>query len=51
MQRLCERVMARHRMLLAAFLMQPDRPSGTARPEILVPAARFSLGAKIVGSR
>jgi len=24
--------MARHRMLLAAFLMQPDRPAGTARP-------------------
>jgi len=27
--------MARHGVLLAAFLMQPDRPSGDARPEIL----------------
>src|SRR6202022_119286 len=34
-QGLGERVMARHRMLLAAFLVQPHRPSGAARPEIL----------------
>jgi len=34
-QRLGKRVMARHRMLLAAFLMQPDRPPGAARPQIL----------------
>src|SRR4051794_4259756 len=27
--------MARHRVLLAAFLMQPDRPAGAARPEVL----------------
>jgi hypothetical protein len=31
-QGLGERVMARHRMFLAAFLVQPDRPSGAARP-------------------
>ena len=30
-----ERVVARHRMLLAAFLMQPDRPCCAARPEVL----------------
>jgi hypothetical protein len=29
-----ERVMARHCVLLAAFLMQPDRPRGAARPQI-----------------
>jgi hypothetical protein len=34
-QRLGECVMARHTVLLAAFLMQPDRPAGAARPEIL----------------
>src|ERR1700736_3190588 len=34
-QGLGERVMARHGVLLAAFLMQPDRPAGPARPEIL----------------
>jgi hypothetical protein len=27
--------MARHGVLLAAFLMQPDRPAGTAGPQIL----------------
>jgi hypothetical protein len=27
--------MARHAVLLAAFLVQADRPSGAARPEIL----------------
>ena len=27
--------MARHAVLLAAFLMQPDCPSGTGRHEIL----------------
>src|ERR1700730_16564199 len=34
-QCLGERVMARHGVLLAAFLMQPDCPSGTAWPEVL----------------
>jgi hypothetical protein len=34
-QRLGERVMARHRMLLAAFFMQPHRPARPARLEIL----------------
>ena len=34
-QRLGERVMARHRVLLAAFLMQPDRPAGAAWAEVL----------------
>jgi hypothetical protein len=34
-QRVGERVMTRHRMLLAAFLVQPDRPSRASRPEIL----------------
>ena len=34
-QGLGERVMARHRVLLAAFLMQPDGPPGAARPQIL----------------
>jgi hypothetical protein len=34
-QRLGERVMARHAVLLTSFLMQADRPSGAARPEIL----------------
>ena len=34
-QRLGERVMARHRVLLAAFLVQPDLPAGALRPEIL----------------
>jgi hypothetical protein len=33
-QGLGERVMARHRMLLSAFLAQPDRPSGAACREI-----------------
>src|SRR6266404_1249940 len=33
-QGLGERVMTRHRMFLAAFFVQPDRPSGAARPEI-----------------
>ena len=34
-QRLGERVMAWHRVLLAAFLVQPDLPAGTLRPKIL----------------
>jgi hypothetical protein len=34
-QGLGERVMARHRVFLAAFLVQPDRPSGAPRPQIL----------------
>lgn len=33
-QRLGKGVMARHAVLLAVFLMQPDRPSGVARPEV-----------------
>jgi hypothetical protein len=33
-QRLGQCVMARHAVLLAAFLMQPNRPSGAARPEV-----------------
>jgi hypothetical protein len=32
-QGLGECVMARHRMFLAAFLVQPDRPTGAARPK------------------
>ncbi len=34
-QRFGERVVARHRMLLAAFLVRPDCPSGAARLEVL----------------
>jgi hypothetical protein len=34
-QCLSERVMARYAVLLAAFLMQSDRPSGAARPQVL----------------
>src|SRR4051812_42251793 len=34
-QRFGKGMMARHRMLLAAFFVQPDCPSGAARPEIL----------------
>ena len=30
-----EQMMRRHLVLLAAFLVQPDRPSCAARPEIL----------------
>ena len=33
-QRLSKRVMARHGVLLAAFLMQPDRPAGATGPEV-----------------
>jgi hypothetical protein len=28
-------MMTRHRVLLATFLVQPDRPTGTARPQVL----------------
>jgi hypothetical protein len=35
-QRLGERVMAGHGVLLAAFLMEPDRPSGVARPQDVI---------------
>jgi hypothetical protein len=35
MQRFGECVMARHRVLLTAFLVQQDRPACSARPEIL----------------
>ena len=34
-QRLGERVMAGHDVLLAAFLVQPELPAGALRPEIL----------------
>jgi hypothetical protein len=34
-QRLGERVMARHGVSLTAFLVQPYRPTGAARPQIL----------------
>jgi hypothetical protein len=34
-QRFSQRVMARHVVFLAAFLMQPNGPAGTARPQIL----------------
>ena len=34
-QRLGERVMARHGVMLAAFLVQPEPPAGALRPEIL----------------
>jgi hypothetical protein len=51
-QRLGERVMARHAVLLAAFLMQPDCPSGAARPEILDPhLQRRSDPRETVGER
>jgi hypothetical protein len=45
-QRLGERVMARHHMLLAAFLMQPHSPASTLRPEILPLIATNSLRAE-----
>jgi hypothetical protein len=35
MQGLGKRVMAGHHMLFAAFFMQPYRPAGPARPQIL----------------
>ena len=34
-QRPGERVMARHRVLFAAFFVQPNGPSGAARSQIL----------------
>ena len=34
-QRFGQRVVAGHRMVLAAFLMQPNRPAGAAWPQIL----------------
>jgi len=42
--------MARHRMFLAPFLMQMDRPSGAARPEILdLHPQRRAIARKAVG--
>jgi hypothetical protein len=36
-QRLGERVMARHHVLLAAFLVQPDQPARALRLQVLHP--------------
>src|SRR5712691_4217323 len=49
-QGLGKRVMALHHMFLAPFLMQMDRPSGAARPEILdLHPQRHAIARKAVG--
>jgi hypothetical protein len=45
-QRLGQRVMARHDVLLAAFLEQPHGPAGAARPEVLNPHLQGCVDAR-----
>jgi hypothetical protein len=50
-QRLGERVVARHRVLLAAFLVQPDGPTGAAWPQILDLHRQGRVAVRLAGDR